>query len=304
MAQTVKDTKRKFKDSFCFIFAVIPVLNCIPFFHMNSKVQNKKWKTIAWVLILLQIALIIGLFLVEGLRGPEIPSYLKVESYVNATDYMNNEQRVKYSQDSSFTSSSEWKNSDEYAEYLKAVDERTKRESEWKKQPEIAAQYENRDNFRNIKNGILTGLLIALFIIWLFSIILAFTERPRYLKLLKQEENKNNITDRIRSVTKNIIEPTDNKEQNAQSDAVKQIDINSADEEAIASLPGLTIIDAKKAISYRNEHNGFNTADEFFASINAKPHIIAQLESKLIIGNYKSEKPHNTDNPGKRTIDI
>lgn len=304
MTPNAEKTKRKLKNSWFFIFSVIPVLNCIPFFHMNSKIQNKKWKNIAWVLILLQIALIIGLFLVEGLSGPKAPNYRDVESYVNATDYMNTEQRAKYAQDSTFSYSSEWKNSDEYAEYLQAVDARSERESEWKKQPEIAAQYENRDNFLNIKNGISTGVLVAQFIIWLFSIILAFTERPRYLKLLKQEENKNIVTDRIRSTTKNITETAYDKNTGVQSDVAKQTDINSADEDAIASLPGLTIIDAKKAISYRNEHNGFNTTDEFFACINAKPHIIAQLESKLTVGNYKNAKPHNTNNHGKRAIDI
>lgn len=305
MALTNKGSKWERKNSLYLIFAFIPLLNSIPFFHMNSRVKNKKWNATAWVLVLLQLAFFAALFIVPTIDGPDYPFYSDIEDYVSETDYMNDEQRLKYADDYSFTSSSEWKTSDEYAEYLKACDERYKRESEWKKQPEIIIRLEKYENFQSVKSGIQLGILAAQFIVWLIAIILAFSERPNYLKALEQSENKSSAERRISSITKNMIEqqPATIKET-VQPVAAEQIDINSADEEKISSLPGLTIIDAKKAVTYRNEHNGFNSVDEFFSCINAKPHIIVSIENKLTVGNYKTATPQNNDSHGKRTIDL
>lgn len=305
MALTNKGSKWERKNSLYLIFAFIPLLNSIPFFHMNSRVKNKKWNATAWVLVLLQLAFFAALFIVPTIDGPDYPFYSDIEDYVSETDYMNDEQRLKYADDYSFTSSSEWKTSDEYAEYLKARDERYKRESEWKKQPEIIIRLEKYENFQSVKSGIQLGILAAQFIVWLIAIILAFSERPNYLKALERSENKSSAERRISSITKNMIEqqPATIKET-VQPVAAEQIDINSADEEKISSLPGLTIIDAKKAVTYRNEHNGFNSVDEFFSCINAKPHIITSIENKLTVGNYKTANPQSNDSHGKRTIDL
>ena len=279
MSLTNKGSKWERKNSLYLIFAFIPLLNCIPFFHMNSRVKNKKWNATAWVLVMLQLVLFAALFIVP-------------------------------------TSSSEWKTSGEYAEYLKAADERYKRESEWKKQPEIISQFEKYDNFRSVQSGIQLGISAAQFIVWLIAIILAFSERPHFLKALEQGENKSSITNKINSINANVYVPTNTSISTvavtATADTVspkidgvmKTVDVNSADEGILASLQGLTIIDAKKAVAYRNEHNGFNSIDEFFSCINAKPHIIASIENRLTVGNYRTANPQSNDNHGKRTIDL
>lgn len=316
MSLTNKGSKWERKNSLYLIFAFIPLLNCIPFFHMNSRVKNKKWNATAWVLVMLQLVLFAALFIVPTIDGPDYPYYSDIEDYILEKDYMNSEQRLKYEDDYSFTSSSEWKTSGEYAEYLKAADERYKRESEWKKQPEIISQFEKYDNFRSVQSGIQLGISAAQFIVWLIAIILAFSERPHFLKALEQGENKSSITNKINSINANVYVPTNTSISTvavtATADTVspkidgvmKTVDVNSADEGILASLQGLTIIDAKKAVAYRNEHNGFNSIDEFFSCINAKPHIIASIENRLTVGNYRTANPQSNDNHGKRTIDL
>ena len=86
---------------------------------------------------------------------------------------------------------------------------------------------------------------------------------------------------------------------NTQSAGV--IDINSANENEIASLRGLTIIDAKKAIAYRGEHGYFASPDEFFRVINAKPHIIVALEGS-IVANVQNQPA--TKKVNKRQLDL
>ena len=83
----------------------------------------------------------------------------------------------------------------------------------------------------------------------------------------------------------------------------EKIDINSADEKKLASLPGLTIIDAKKAIEYRDNNGGFDNEDAFFALLGLKPHIIVKLKDLIIVG-QKKEKAATPSQPRRRRFDI
>lgn len=55
------------------------------------------------------------------------------------------------------------------------------------------------------------------------------------------------------------------------------VDINSADEEEIAGLPGMTDILAKKVVSLRRDRGGFGTLDEFSEALGLKPHVVEHL---------------------------
>lgn len=59
------------------------------------------------------------------------------------------------------------------------------------------------------------------------------------------------------------------------------IDINSCGESDFASLPGVSIVMAKRAISYREEHHGFFSIEEFFDTIQLKPHFIVQIQDMV-----------------------
>lgn len=311
MALTNKGAAWERKNSLYTIFSFIPVLNCIPFFHMHSRIENKRWALLGWFSIIVQILIIIALFFIPSIQysnAPERPRYSDVAG-VNPSveDFMSQEQKAKYYEDSSYINSTEFKLSEEYENYQQAYEQYWVDLREWEQRPEIAAQISEYENYGSVWGGILIALCIAFFIIYLLLIIISFTERPRYLKLLAQNENKNSITTRIKSVKdnrNNIDENQNTKPKNAPTNSTAKTDINSADEDALSTLKGITIIDAKKAIAYREEHGGFNNTGEFFACINAKPHIIAAIEEQLTVGDYKTKKTSRSENNGKRQLDL
>lgn len=306
MAITNKGSKWERKNSLYLLFGFIPVLNCLAFFHMSSRVKNKKWSILGWVVLILNIAMLLITFLVTSATNPNsMPSYSSIQQTPKIVDYLNAEQKKLYYEDSAYAFSTEFMLTEEYANYDKAYNQYLKDVEEWKKQPEIAEQIEAYERFRGFQYGVRQFIPLILLMLDFICLIILITDRPKYLKLLEQSENKNSITNRINSVTKNIVQNTnDNKKVEVQSNNSKQIDINSASEDELSSLQGLTIVDAKKAISYRDEHNGFNNMDEFFNCINAKPHIIVAIEKQLIVGEYKAVKPSKTDNSGKRMLDL
>lgn len=306
MALTNKGSKWERKNSLIFVWSLFPFLSCITFFGMNNRVKNKKWSLLGWVSIILNMILILSLIIPMFLNNPnERPYYADVEKAPEVIDFMTDEQKKIYYNDYSYEFSSDFKITDEYVKYEKAYDEWIDKEKEWEKQPEIAAQIDKYETFNSNKEVVMISSYAALFVIYIVFLILSLTERAKYLKLLEQSENKSSITSRINSVTKNMIESTENiRRTEIQSDIIKQFDINSASEDELSSLRGLTIVDAKKAISYRDEHNGFNNIDEFFNCINAKPHIIVALEKQLTVGEYKTVKSSKTDSSGKRMLDL
>lgn len=306
MALTNKGSKWERKNSLIFIWSLFPVLSCITFFGMNSRVKNKKWSLLGWLSIILNMILILSLIIPMVLDNPnERPYFYDVEKAPEVIDFMTDEQKKLYYDDYSYENSSDFKITDEYLEYQKAYDDWTDREKEWEKQPEIAAQIDKYESFDSNKEVVMISSFAALFVIHVVFLILSLTDRTKYLKLLEQSENKNSITNRINSVTKNMSESTDDiKRTEIQYNTIKQIDINTANEDELSSLQGMTIVDAKKAVAYRDEHNGFDTVDEFFNCVNAKPHIIVALEKQLIVGEYKTLKPSKTDHPAKRTLDL
>ena len=305
MALTNKGAAWERKNSLYLIFSFIPVLNCLPFFHMHSRIKNKKWALLGWFSLIIQILLIVVLFVTPFINAVERPYYSDVAGYIpSAEDFMNQEQKAKYYEDSSYSYSTEFKLSEEYEKYQEATEQYQVDENKWEQQPEIAEQISEYENYNSVRGGITVALPIALILIHLILIIISFTERPRYLKLLAQSENKDSITDRIKSVKDNIDKNQNVMPANAQADSAAKTDINSADEDALSALKGITIIDAKKAIAYREEHGGFSNTDEFFACINAKPHIIAAIEGQLTVGDYKTEKTNQPESNGKRQLDL
>lgn len=62
------------------------------------------------------------------------------------------------------------------------------------------------------------------------------------------------------------------------------VNVNDCDEAALAALPGLSIVDAKKAIAYREQHGAFPTVESFIATLGIKPHIAVQLTGRITVG--------------------
>ena len=306
MALTNKGSKWEMKNSLYVLLGFIPVFNCLAFFHMSSRVKNKKWSMLGWIVLIVNIVMVVVPVIAAEVNNPnDRPYYSSVKSPPEVVDYMTNEQKKLYYEDYSYEYSSDFKLTEEYSNYKTAYDQWYEDSKKWENQPEIVEQIEAYENFEGIQNGITMGLPAILCVLNLIFLIILLSERSKYLKLLEQSENKNSIANRINSVAKNIVQNTnDNKKVEVQSNNSKQIDINSASEDELSSLQGLTIVDAKKVISYRDEHNGFNDMDEFFNCINAKPHIIVALEKQLTVGEYKAVTPSKTDNSSKRMLDL
>lgn len=83
--------------------------------------------------------------------------------------------------------------------------------------------------------------------------------------------------------------------------ANKRVDLNAADEQTLAKLPGISIIIAKKIIKYRVEHNGFKTLEEFYREMKIKPHFQTQLNDLVCI--YRTKNTHKTADE-ERIIDF
>ncbi len=78
------------------------------------------------------------------------------------------------------------------------------------------------------------------------------------------------------------------------------IDINTCGESDFVSLPGVSIVMAKRAISYRKEHNGFSSKEEFFDTIQLKPHFIVQIQDMIECKPLNTHAFTNDDITGRK----
>lgn len=306
MALTNKGSKWEIKNSMYVLWGFLPFFNCLAYFHKSSRVENKKWSILGWIALIMNITLLVGFIIGADLDNPnDRPYYYEIVATPEEVDYMNSEQKKLYYENNGYIYSAEFRSSEEYENYKNAYDQWYIDKAEWESQPEIVAQIEEYENFESLQLGLIIGFPACLCVLNFVLLIILLKERPKYLKLLAQSENKSSVTSRINSVKKNSFEETDKlKRAEIKSNDVKQIDINSADEETLSALRGITIIDAKKAIAYREEHGGFNNVDEFFSCINAKPHIIVSLQNQLTAGEYKQLNAPGSQSRGVRKLDL
>lgn len=61
----------------------------------------------------------------------------------------------------------------------------------------------------------------------------------------------------------------------------KRIDINTASEEQIASVPGVGSIFAAKIVALRKQENGFHSFDHFVQALSVKPHLAEKMKSHM-----------------------
>ena len=95
-------------------------------------------------------------------------------------------------------------------------------------------------------------------------------------------DNLNKSAGIIRTKTQQISD-SQKKENN-------RININTCSEKELSSLPGISVVAAKKAISYRTEHNGFDSEDEFYKAAGIQLHFVKQIRDKIFCGENISEK--------------
>ncbi|NRT73153.1 ComEA family DNA-binding protein [Clostridium beijerinckii] len=97
------------------------------------------------------------------------------------------------------------------------------------------------------------------------------------------------------NLVKNNVSERKNEERLETSRTEKSLDVNSCTEDELLQLPGVGIIEAKKAINFRN-NNEFNSVDEFIQVLNIKPHFTEKIRSMLICNQTKKNESTNNSN--------
>ena len=299
----------RFTNSLFFVLSFVPILQWIPYFIMNGKLPKKKWLLMGFSNILILVMLLSGAIIngvVYDRNRVSFPKSPSLEDYMRE-DYL----------DYSYT---EYEKFPEYKEYEKAVEEYHASDEY------IAAKENNDQNSRRKRNVSLTLSLIFVMTYFVYLIIIFFVERYRYLRELSEYENrrgvygalkassnaykdadkaqsnkdtsnnkseKNNVGNNKGRSDRNVNGAADTMQESiahtADKDAMgNRINVNTATEEELQSLPTISIIDAKKIIEYRNKNGHFSDLDDFFAAFNAKPHMIVKIQDQVYI-----EEPDN-----------
>lgn len=125
----------------------------------------------------------------------------------------------------------------------------------------------------------------AIAIFYIVGIIHSFYVRGEYLRIIcandeivppQPLEMESVLSHSVMSETANEFLKPNKEMEHMMSKTI--IDINSCEEKDFTSLPGVSIVMAKRAITYREEHNGFSSKEEFYDTIQLKPHFIVQVQ--------------------------
>ncbi|MGD8191873.1 ComEA family DNA-binding protein [Brevibacillus ginsengisoli] len=160
------------------------------------------------------------------------------------------------------------------------------------------------------------GAVIAL-TLWIGSIIHAIKIRPAYLvqldvlkenekaldnqkisKLRQEAEAKFNVTENKKS------QPPQPKMTNAsqEEEAIGIIDLNTASESEIASIPAIGIILAKKVSIKRQELGGFQSFEHFSQIMELEKQTIEKIEHRVVFSQVENNNTQNKS--GGRVIDF
>lgn len=130
------------------------------------------------------------------------------------------------------------------------------------------------------------------------NICFSFDERANYQGVLNHLKQYF-IVEEIQKDKKHRVH-NDNTETKFMQENSEKININLADENDFAKLPGISVIIAKKIIKYRDLHGGFKDKEDFYNQLKLKPHFKKQIDDIIIF-----ESDNNYDNESdERIIDL
>lgn len=128
------------------------------------------------------------------------------------------------------------------------------------------------------------------------TICSSFNRCTNYDVLKLKFEKTFNAEIKEKIIVKNGRTANDNKKYTN-----KLTDINNCSEEELRSLPGISIIYAKKIIKRREEIGGFKDIREFFQYTQLSNKIQRRIIAKIIAGKYEKQK---TEKYNERNIDL
>lgn len=84
------------------------------------------------------------------------------------------------------------------------------------------------------------------------------------------------------------------------------VDINRCTQSELMSLPGIGVVQAKKAMEYREQNGGFQSLDEFVEVLQIKPHFAVQIFSRATVSQVTQKPAAQTSHTPhvRRTIDF
>lgn len=86
------------------------------------------------------------------------------------------------------------------------------------------------------------------------------------------------------------------------SQPIQKIDLNTATEQQLSSLPGVGVAFAKRAVDMRTQNGGFTSVQDFNQRLGLMPHFAVQIENMAFVSPTKLQTPP-TESSG-RIIDI
>ncbi|MCD1260787.1 helix-hairpin-helix domain-containing protein [Paenibacillus athensensis] len=117
------------------------------------------------------------------------------------------------------------------------------------------------------------------------------------------------ITSKSAASPASVVRPTPDPIRQTDRDAdrpddvslpAEPLDLNAASEQAIAALPGIGLILAKKALQARQASNGFRSVDEFAEALGLEPQVLERLRPLVAIRPPASPPPPS----GGRVVDF
>jgi DNA uptake protein ComE-like DNA-binding protein len=130
------------------------------------------------------------------------------------------------------------------------------------------------------------------------NICFSFNEKSCYEGILNYL-NQNFKVETTNTQSRNYEKQSEIKETKFTKENTEKININLADEEKLSTLPGISVITAKKIIKYRDLHGGFKDLETFYEKAKLKKHFQNQIKNIITI--EYNEKEKNIEN---RIIDI
>ena len=287
-------------------FSFLAFVNTLCLFHMDGRVPSKKWKQAGWIALFLNLLLLVcfaaGMILMNTTAG-EYPS----DTQPDVQDYVENFNDLSYE---------EYKALPEYKEYQRAY-------REWQASDEYKAYRRANETLRSVAAALRVGPLIVSFLVNLIFFFYIMSQRAVFYQRLGAQQNRNELASRLASPPAACVpsspagRPADvaaPQQYPPQPDPVRPpapvngaLDVNGASVEAIAALPGLTEIDARRAVSVRESKGPFASAEAFFDAINAPPHIVVRLSGMVYAAPPAapgSPAPASPAEPKRRTLDL
>ena len=297
-------------------FSFLGFVNTLCLFHMDGRVPNSKWKRTGWIALFVNLFLLVcfiaGVIFMDATVG-EYPS----ASQPSVQDYVENYNGLSYD---------EYKDLPEYKEYQKDY-------KKWQESDEYKAYRKANDTLSSAMRALRVGALIASFLINLVFFFYIMSQRADFYRQLHAKRNRNDLARRLDPQPAAYVPPAPSprpaeytpQQQYPQGQQYPQarpqppfgqpqpaapegaVDVNSASVEMLAALPGLTEIDARRAVSVRESKGPFASADAFFDAINAPPHIVVRLSDKVCAAPPAAAQPAPQEGPAeprRRTLDL